>query len=230
MKQDLTILALKILCLGAAVAIFLLWGIGGLLIISTGLLGIWLALFIWDWRLRKKRNNVYNLPLRAFQDAIQNQNIEAFEQLLHRHLTAWRSNENLDLCQDVFQNIIQADSLPIMRTLLQHEDAPWWQEKLSHADVLCMSVLHGSPEMMSFLLEQGMNPAQEWESPWLIALINVRIDHARVLTALRADVITPEQQERTAWPPLDVILNSPDFFPTPQLQSVVLNYLKEIQR
>lgn len=229
MKQDILTVALKVLGIGTAIAVILLWGMYGVLVIAAGVLVIWFSLCCWSLVAAIKRDIEYTRPMRAFQHAIQKQQEPEFEKLLHRHLPAWKRSERLLLCQDVFEALIRADSLLLMQSLLLRAEASWWQEQLSHADLLCSAVLCGSPDMLRLLLEEGMKPTLEWESPWLITLINARIDHARVLASLRADVITPEQQERSAWPPLADILNTPDFFPNPEHRAAVLDYLKECQ-
>lgn len=228
MKQDVLSFCFKLFLLVALITACVLWGLHWVWYVVGGLLGVGLLLYLCSLWVRIKHAVTYIRPLRHFVDAVKHDDTAVFEKLLQHYMPTWRSSINDSLRDDVFDAVVRADSMPLMRSLLQQETASWWQEHLSTVDLLCHTVLHGSPQMLRFLIEQGMRPEQEWESPWLIALINARIDHARVLHSLGFAIITPVQQERSAWPPLALMLTSPAAFPSPAHYATVRDFLKEI--
>ena len=201
MKEDILNLCLKLCLCVAPVGACMLWGFVWVPYAVLLLLLTWLFLYLYNLCPRIRHTYTYTRPLRRFCHAVKHHDAASFEKLLQQHMPVWRCGENDALSEAVFSEIVRADSFPFMRMLLQQEPAPWWQEHLSTADLLCSVVLHGSPQMLHFLIEQGMRPEAEWESPWLIARINGRSDHARILLSLNAAPITPEQQERSAWLP-----------------------------
>lgn len=225
MKTDFFHFSLKLGCLAAMVALTMQWGVDWVLYAGIAVVLLWLCLWGWKGLLLVRHAVSYARPLKLFSDALNRWDMATFDQLLHQYMPAWRRGDKAQLCEDVFLAVVRADSPVAMKLMLRQESAPRWQEMLINP--LCCVVLHGSTEMLNLLIEQGMSPAQEWESPWLIALINARVDHARVLALHGHDVMTSEQQNRSAWPPLDDILAIPDFFPTPEQKAAVVDYLKE---
>lgn len=229
MKNDFLILAAKLLLVALIVCVCLLYGwryvLYGALSIAALLVVLWLLLLLWRGYLRVRHDMAYAEPRGRFQEAVQQGNAAAFEKLLLTYMPLWRRNQHLSLCEDAFFEVVQADAMPLMRIMLQQADAAWWQS-CHVADALCRVILHGSPQMLRFLIEQGMRTDAEWESPWLIALINARLEHARVLANLGCANISAEQQARSAWPPLPQILNDASFWASPAQHRAVAEFLE----
>ena len=202
MKEDMLNICLKLCLCVVPVGACMLWGFDWVPYAVSVLLAVWLFLYLCALWQRIRHACTYTRPLSRFCDAVKHHDTEAFEQLLQQYMPLWRCSENDALCEAVFSELVQTDSFSFMRILLQKEPAAWWQEHLSTADLLCSVVLRGSPQMLHFLIEQGMRPDAEWESPWLIARVNGRMEHASVLASLNAAYITPEPQERSAWLPM----------------------------
>jgi len=225
MKNDFIYFILKLGCLAAVVGLTMLWGLWWILYAGAAVVLLWLCLWGWKVFLFVRHVISYARPLKRFEEVLNRRDMASFEHLLQQYIPAWRRGDKAQLCEDVFMAVVRGDSSAAMNLMLRQESAPRWQEMLINP--LCCVVLHGSTEMLNLLIEQGMSPAQEWESPWLIALINARVDQARVLALHGYDAITAEQQNRSAWPSLDDILAIPDFFSTPEQQSAVVDYLNE---
>lgn len=225
MKNDFLILAAKLVFAGLMVSACLLCGwryvLYGALLIAALLVVLWLLLLSWQCYWRVRHDLTYVRPQVRFHEAVQQGDTTTFEKLLLRYMPLWRSGQHLPLCEKVFCYVVQADAMPLMHILLHQADASWWQS--CHADSLCHVILHGSPQMLRFLIEQGMCTDAEWESPWLIALINARLEHARVLATMGCANISAEQQARSAWPPLPQILNDASFRASPSQQRAVLH-------
>lgn len=94
---------------------------------------------------------------------------------------------------------VMANSPDCMKELLAlGGKAHHLQERLMEeedVELLNLCVQHGSPEMLRLLLEVGMKPEAETESPWLNCIAHGSVEKARVLVELGADKVTESQSQ-----------------------------------
>ncbi len=93
---------------------------------------------------------------------------------------------------------VTVNQLECLKVLLELGDAAHLQQRTLEEDedaLLQLCVEHGSPEMLRTMLEAGMKPSAEPESPWMHCYVRGSVEHARVLREFGGDVMTPEQLE-----------------------------------
>lgn len=172
---DSTDIALKIAIYGGWFVILLLGGILG-----------------WWWKDKR--------IVTPMKRAIDSENTTVFEALVRKHHKALCHEDNLTFVT-VFDYLVEHNSLPCMRVLLSCDAALSWQRVYLKQDSvtegpLWETINFGSVEMLSLLLEQGMQAEPERISPWLWAVSCGLVEHARLLDAFGANTITPEQQSK----------------------------------
>lgn len=150
-----------------------------------------IAFLWWLWK-----NRSIN---RHFKAAIEAENTAAFAALLVKYDKQLADPEELAV-PDVFNLLVEHNSMACMKALFAHADAATWQQRYIEQDEdfgpLVHTINFGTPEMLRFLLEQGMKPEPEPLSPWLWATSTGLVDAARVLDEFGADTITPDQQRQ----------------------------------
>ncbi len=145
------------------------------------------------WYIWKNKRVVTSL-----KRAVDAENTAEFDALIRKHRKAL-SNEEHYAFSDVFDYLIERNSLACMRVLFNHDDALSWQrlymKQLSVYGPLWETINFGSLDMLRLLLEQGMKAEEERVSPWLWAVSCGLVDAARLLDEFGASTISPAQQQ-----------------------------------
>ena len=125
---------------------------------------------------------------------------------------------------------ITADRVDSLRFLLQQiPDAVALQKEIREENgmsVFWFAVAFASPSVLRLLLESGMKPELEEESPWIYCCVEGKPEHAPVLAEFGADVLTPEQRdEAKGIGPVHAVVYG--WYDHPEASLPMLHYLLE---
>lgn len=168
--------------------------------------------FCW-WRVKRK--------FRRLMNAVVQGDIAALESILKK--------QELSM-DDLVLMAITADRAESLRFLLkQSSDALALQKEIREENgmsVFWFAVAFASPAVLRLLLESGMKPELEKESPWIYCCVEGKPEHARVLAEFGADVMTPEQRDESKGiGPIHAVVYG--WFEHPEESLPMLNYLLE---
>lgn len=190
-------------------------------LIKIGLVVLFMALcFGWYWV------KFYRIG-RQISQVIEKGDAAALRLLLQKN-RSYLVDDDYELLVSYLTVAVMENSPDCMKELLSlGGNAAHLQERLKETDdveLLNLCVQHGSPEMLRLLLESGMNPETETESPWLGCIVHGSVEKARVLVELGADKITESQsQEAHGNSPLHAVVYG--WFYNPEESLAMLRYL-----
>ncbi|MDO5464453.1 MAG: ankyrin repeat domain-containing protein [Akkermansia sp.] len=190
-------------------------------LIKIGLVVLFMALcFGWYWV------KFYRIG-RHIAQAIEKGDVAALRILLQKN-RSYLVDDDYELLVSYLMVAMMENSTDCMKELLSlGGNAAHLQERLKETDdveLLNLCVQHGSPEMLRLLLESGMKPETETESPWLSCIVHGSVEKARVLVELGADKITESQsQEAHGNSPLHAVVYG--WFYNPEESLAMLRYL-----
>ncbi len=135
--------------------------------------------------------------MRKMTKAIDAENTAEFDALLKKYRKELRDPDE-SLIIEVYEYLCHTRSIACLQVLFQHETAAEWQKIIIAAEPLNGPLVEAmyleQPDVLRFLLEQGMVAEVEPCPPWLWAVKHGCVDHARVLDEFGANTITPAQQ------------------------------------
>lgn len=190
-------------------------------LIKIGLVVLFMALcFGWYWV------KFYRIG-RQISQVIEKGDAAALRLLLQKN-RSYLVDDDYELLVSYLTVAVMENSPDCMKELLAlGGNAAHLQERLKEVDdveLLNLCVQHGSSEMLRLLLESGMKPETETESPWLSCIVHGSVEKARVLVELGADKITESQsQEAHGNSPLHAVVYG--WFYNPEESLAMLRYL-----
>lgn len=167
--------------------------------------------------------------VRRIQKAVLRGDVEMLQRLVEKN-REMLLDDDAELLSHLVELAVMADCNPeCLKLLLSLHSPESIQRHLrdkEEENLLCLAVSGASPVLLRLLLEAGMKPEAESESPWLLCCVLGQVEHARVLSEFRGDVMTAAQSEKSnGVQPIHAIVYG--WYEHPEASRAMLEYLLE---